>query len=71
VPFVFLLLSFIHYTLGLGGDFFLAELSTGLNTSIIEAAVKAAYFPAFLNASLRVIFSSFMSFEVLVFFSIS
>jgi len=43
------------------GDFFAAELSIGDSTTIIAAAVKAAYFPTFNIASLRVIFSSLTS----------
>jgi hypothetical protein len=44
--------------LGGTGDFFAAELSMGDNTSIIPAAVNAAYLPTFISASFRVIFSS-------------
>ena len=43
------------------GDFLAAELSIGANTTIIAAAVKAAYLPTFTMASLRVIFSSLTS----------
>jgi hypothetical protein len=47
--------------LGGFGDFFLAELSNGDNTTIIAAAVKATYLPTLRIASFRVIFSSLTS----------
>ena len=40
------------------GDFLAAELSIGANTTIIAAAVKAAYLPTFTIASFLVIFTS-------------
>jgi hypothetical protein len=41
------------------GDTFCAEDSIGAITSIMAAAVKAAYLPTLTIASFRVIFSSF------------
>jgi hypothetical protein len=43
---------------GRGGDIFCAEVPIGESTTIMAAAVKAAYLPTFIRASLRVIFSS-------------
>lgn len=45
-------LGFLPGLGGFGGDFG-GWACTGSNISIIAAAVKAAYFPAFLMASLR------------------
>lgn len=42
---------------GRGGDIFCAEVPIGESTTIMAAAVKAAYLPTFTRASLRVIFS--------------
>ena len=44
---------------GRGGDIFCAAVLMGDRTTIMAAAVKAAYLPAFTSASLRVIFSLF------------